>query len=172
MYYQPLDFYDVDSITTTLQEYSKKLLSIDHLYCEVFPKEDVYRLLPTLIKQFEDRGWRFDIAQFFVTPPHSALAIHIDGSQIHKKYWAFNWPVHNCNDSVMHWYDADTDNPGRWGANEDFGEGVKLFNPEQCRLIESYSVTSPTWVKIDVPHTTMNHSDKTRVMSSFRFFND
>ena len=172
MYYQPLEFYDVDLITSILQEYSKKLTERTELYCEAFYKEDLCRLLPTLVKQFEDRGWLFDIAQFFVTPPHSALEIHIDGTSSHRKYWALNWPVHNCNESVTHWYDADTDNPGKWGTNNDFGEGVKLFTPEQCTLVESYSVTSPTWVKIDVPHTTMNHSDKTRVMSSFRFFND
>lgn len=171
MHFKPLQFNNVESITHTLFNHYQHLLSKNSLYAEAVDRQTIEQLVPDLVSQFDSIGCTWDIARIFITPPNDVLDVHIDGDNNYPKHTAINWPLANCEQSTMTWYNIlDLNNFFYPDRSQFYGSSrIKFYNADNCQALESVTIDQPYLVRIDVPHGITNHSDKPRMMLSFRF---
>ena len=170
MLYKTAELPDVDHTVAVLQDHYKKFLTCTTSWSEPFLKSSLDQLLPDLANEFLRRGWVFDVARVFVTAPHSAIPIHLDGNPEHPKIWALNIPVFNCNNTQMVWYRLkDSQTQPVLLTDLRYGNNIRTFCQEQCEPIDYLELSEPMWVKVDTIHNVVNTTDQARIIVSLRF---
>ena len=121
------------------------------------------------LKTFVDaHDLQLDMCRFFVTEPHGSLPIHQDGDEHHHKFLALNLPVLNCLNSEMQWWDqvelvaAET--------HHQYSKfKIPVYDSAHKVLTHSLELAGPHVVRIDLPHSVVNHQDQPRAIFSMRF---
>jgi hypothetical protein len=105
--------------------------------------------------------------------PNNVQGLHVDGyseSRDGSSNWALNIPVLNCTQGEMIWYTGTyTYIPATNKSNIKF---LQLQWQGELPKLNSRIIDIPTIVKVDIPHSVVNHSDKRRLMLSVRFTPD
>lgn len=104
------------------------------------------------------------------------LRVHMDGHYPPRpdQHWALNIPIANCNKSTMYWYDDNyeidygipTDDPDLVADNAQHLRPKWIGEP---KVIDEWQITSPAVVRVTVPHSVTNASDRPRFLLSIRF---
>jgi hypothetical protein len=169
--YRTVDFDDVPAITNKL----KKFVKLDPAHVQdfdtkVLPLDFIRRIMPDFVSGLEHRfNDVLNMARLFYTPPTGTLDIHTDVREHRGEVYALNWPLYNYSNSAMTWYSGTA---GTTHEHPDYGV-LNHYDPADCTEIASTVITSPTIVRIDVPHAVTNSdTSSVRVILSFRFEND
>ena len=168
--YKKIEFEDCELIT-------EQLLSIVREYnpdaevSRAFDINLIHNKVPCLSEQLHSMNIEIEIFREFVSQPYQGLKIHADGTAEHPKFLALNWPVENCEDTKMIWWNFKEDpKPLADVYDIAFGKNVplKFYSEENAVKIGEYEIVSPTLVNVKEYHSVVN-GPNTRRMVSFRF---
>jgi len=103
------------------------------------------------------------ISNIFIGPPNASTGIHIDDNGCH---YAINYVWGECH-SKMKWFNALAPGKIQYTTAK---TPYMLYKENQTELIEEIEIPSNTLmlVRIDVPHSVNNYSDKKRYCLSIR----
>lgn len=97
--HKPIKFDNIELITNKLQEFISNIPEFEPGSLDV---DQLLSAVPELKSQLEANGFsRPSKIKILITPPARSAGIHND----RPKLLALNWPLVNCGDSVMRWYD-------------------------------------------------------------------
>lgn len=112
----------------------------------------------------------------------NTLHEHIDGffpPKPDSSNWSLNIPIKNYENFKMEWFDGDY-TPTIRSESKDDSSPLKADEMQLLRPVwtgnkyikDSKNIVCPTIVKINIPHTVHNYSNKTRVVLAVRFTPD
>jgi hypothetical protein len=112
---------------------------------------------PDLIKLLELCGLFIIYSEIFYTAPNTFTPIHTDelvpNTDLTKLNWAFGGK-----DSIMNWYSVDN-SIVRQGIKTTIGNPYVEFALNECRLIHSEHVGTPSLVQVGTPHNITNYDE-------------
>lgn len=138
-------------------------------------------------KFFDDLGLTIDGVVIFKKHQNGTSPIHSDILLINncwiKWHAAINYNLTSAESNMM-WF--ETKLPELYPAGRDFSQPMeynlagihygrwenKDINGKDFSLIGSCNIISPTLVRTDIPHTTVNYDSRDRLCASIRFFNN
>jgi len=165
-FYKPLPFSNFDSITDKIKVFIRDQSEQKTISYKIDVQELLYQI-PDLKTQIEQYNFSdIDVARILITSPDSTLRLHNDGNNENPKFLALNWPLLNCANTVMRWFDAKilTKN------YEEEGYGIfDLYDRANSTLLDQFEIVTPTIVNIQRPHDVVNNNPTTRIMLSLRF---
>lgn len=82
---------------------------------------------------------------------------------------ALQIPLENCDQSTTHIWESDYTPPVQYTTNS---QPYNYFDPERCKHITSFNLTSPTFFRTDLPHSVDNPTNYVRRAISIRFKED
>ena len=82
---------------------------------------------------------------------------------------ALQIPLENCENSITHIWESEETPPTQYTDN---GQPYNYFDPEKCKPVTSFRLTSPTFFRTDLPHSVDNPTDRIRKAISIRFKED
>jgi len=112
---------------------------------------------PDLIKLLESCGLFITYSEIFYTAPGGFTPVHIDelvpNTDLSKLNWAFGGK-----DSIMNWYSVDP-NIVRPGVKTTIGNPYVEFALNECKLVHSQHVGTPSLVQVGFPHNITNYDE-------------
>lgn len=142
-----------------------------------FPIHNIWQLPknyinPELVDLMRGMGFTGLKGYFFTTPPNSSSIIHVDSNVPMNDKWALNWSW-GSDDHDMTWYLLKQDyKPKMMRDAVATGAYTKFldFSPDSVELLDTTVVeeSSPTVVKIGIPHRVENRSSNVRWSVSIR----
>jgi len=152
-FYKSIKFDNIDLITKKLQKF------IQNSSCSLDVTE-VLSAVPELKIQLESYGFSTPSKiKILIVGPMRSAGVHDD----RPKLLALNWPLVNCGDSVMRWYD----NPEIYELGGE--QRATKYEKQNAVVLDSIKILEPTLVNIECPHEVENFSSNPRVMMSIRF---
>ncbi len=168
--YKNLHFDCQAEITQQLLQIAEEFNS--ELYkTKVFDLELIKTRVPRLHEQFVNMNLHVEVFREYVSQPFDGIKIHNDGTPEFPKYLALNWPIFNCENTKMIWWQLDADAPvAEHTVDVGFAKhNTLLFYSEQHAIkLDEHEIVSPTLVNVKQYHSVQNGA-KIRRMVSFRF---
>jgi hypothetical protein len=167
--YKKIKFEDCELITEQLLSIVKEY-NYDAEISRAFDINLIHKKVPRLLEQFHSMNIEIDVFREFVSSPYQGLKIHADGTAEHPKFLALNWPVENCENTKMIWWNFKEE-PKRLADGYDMAFGnvpLKFYSEENGIKIGECEIVSPTLVNVKEYHSVVN-GPNTRRMVSFRF---
>jgi len=165
-FYKHISFQNIDLITNKLINFIKDLHEIKTSTYKL-DHQQLIETVPELKSQLDEYGFSsIGVARILVTAPNSTLRLHNDGNDENPKYLALNWPLLNCNNTIMRWYNADISVKNY--VEEGYGV-FDLYDIFSATKLAETEIISPTLVNIQCPHDVDNPLDSSRFMLSIRF---
>ena len=178
LYYQmDLEFNIFHSIVDEISEYILQLnlkpVTVTHLniHKTLIKCSKLCRYLSSL-----QCGIINDIVVLHNYPYHGKINPHIDysksdGSLIEHSYLALNFPVNNCENTYVGFYNPDgpIQHPVRHLDNDIY---YLLYPNQEWIEIDRYVLNKPTVVNTNHYHSIVNTTDKLRISFSVRFRKD
>jgi hypothetical protein len=126
-------------------------------------------ILPEIEKQFKTNTFISEAFLFFMKENHNR-GMHVDGHILDRSTtynWGLNFPILNCDESEMKWYDGDYELYPTSSPNGARYLGINWKNtPNE---VDSTIINQPTLVYVNIPHTVINYSNNPRLLLSVRF---
>jgi hypothetical protein len=166
--YIPIKFDYVDII-------NKQLLSMvrDHnpnlTRIKMFNLKILKDYSPLLVEQLDALNLTIDIVKEFVTPPLSEFSIHRDGSVKYPKLFALNWPIENCKNTYMKWWEFDGDPIIERIEYDNYDVALPIYSKINATEIGCLELIHPTIVNVQCYHSVDNNVETYRRLISFRF---
>lgn len=112
-----------------------------------------------VIQILSDCGIRVTHQEVFFTPPHSVLAVHVDGKAL-SNLVKLNW-CWGGKGSKMMWWEPK---PGiQMTTNQTVvGTPYLFIKQKDCRMIEMATIMQPTLVNVGTPHSVINTGSEER----------
>lgn len=168
--YKNLKFDYVPEITQQLLDIAQEFnpnLNIT----KVFDCELIKTRVPKLYSQFVELDLHPEIFREYVSQPFAGIRIHHDGTPEFPKYLALNWPIFNCENTRMIWWQLDPDAPidvktvdGGFEKNN----ALLFYSEKYATKLDEHEIVSPTLVNVREYHSVEN-GPNIRRMVSFRF---
>lgn len=127
--------------------------------------------IPELIEQFESIGCYTNICREIISPPFQGTKIHRDGIGENLKQFSINWPLENCENTYMCWWEFNGEMELDSAIDDPAGiknYDVLLYKETNGRIIGQCEIVEPTLTNIKIFHSVIN-AGKTRRILSFRF---
>lgn len=102
--------------------------------------------------------------------PQTTISIHSD-ERPNNLSLAVNIPLENCDNTTTSFYVYDSDRPPEIKHTVD-NKQFKRYNPDYCRKVSEYQLTSPVILRTDVLHNVVNNNNTIRRAISVRFVED
>jgi len=105
--------------------------------------------------------------RYYVTPPRSSLAIHIDGTEPTVPF-ALNIPVLGTENTLHSFYEADEDNM-EYKTGEGYLAARQPKDRSKLKLVSQLEITRPYITNNSVFHGVTNDTDHHRIMFTVRW---
>lgn len=177
-FYKPLHFKNVADITMRLRQLIGPIDSREKLHTKKYSHSELKEAVPDLLDQFDAFGCTLDVARHFAMSPNTIHDIHKDGSAMYPKKFAINWPIDNCANTYMYWWEFSSEPElfeARWDSTTgEYSENklVRYFKSKNGTKVQKLELTGPMLCNIEKYHSIENLQPVTRSLFSFRFFND
>lgn len=167
--YKKLKFDHVDVITQQLLEIAQEFNPGEYK-TSTFSVDLLKDRVPLLLEQFNNMNLQCDVFREFVSQPYVGIGIHQDGSPGWPKKYALNWPIENCKNTYMKWWDFDK-NPIVLTDTLDtaFTTALIIYSRQNAIEVGSLEILEPVLVNINKHHSVENNINSIRRMVSFRF---
>jgi hypothetical protein len=146
-----------------------EVTKIQELYKKILPKNNhFFQQLDLKITHFLGlEVHRFVLIQ---VEPKAIGRIHTDYSPgSYKRQLALQIPLENCEPTTTYIWESSETPPTQYTSN---GQPYNHFNPDTCKVVTSFNLTSPLFFRTDLPHSVDNPTDKIRKAISIRFKQD
>lgn len=158
---------NIDTITKKLQDrYSNFENSLSSL--RVLDYNEIKKTIPELDQAMLDHSLIVKDIFLFQTTPYKITEVHVDLDKETFPNFALNWPIFNCNNTTMNFYNVDNAD-GVVKYNPSYNQYFKIFNPEQSILLDSLELTAPYLVNVGAAHNINNSLSTHRLIVSIRF---
>jgi hypothetical protein len=169
MLYKKVKILNFEKIQTQLVIKTQELFNNNKRDGMLISHTELEILCPDLTDWLYTNNLQFDVARFLVTPSFSSTGIHVDGVlPDYPKFVALNLPILTCNNSHMVWWN-NVQVINEIQFNE-YGGKIRIFDSPDKEVLEKLELSSPHFVRIDVPHNVDNTKNSApRIILSLRF---
>ena len=147
------------------KEYAHRgTLPLTRIELGMFPQ-----LTASLDTFFKNETTRY-FGRFFMTLPLSTGHIHVDMATDDNipRVWALNIPILNCTNNFMEWFNMGEIEPSK----KPKFKGWFWESGTEGQLIEKYELSTPSIVRVAIPHRINNPIDNYRIVLSIRTMNN
>ena len=105
--------------------------------------------IPELQQMFDPLN--LTVTDVSILATNETTAIHVDSSNcnIREESIRINFPIINCENTITKFYHTEFKGMVTKLSN---GLGFTHFHANKCKLIDSYELTQPTVIRVNVPH--------------------
>jgi len=170
MLYKKINVQDYETIRKELENFTQNSTNSNLRFWDV-KYENFENTCPAFFEFIESfKKVSVRLCRFYLTPAFGILPPHIDGLTKNRSPIGLNFPILNCKNSTMCWYESPENNfiDGPYGFN-----GVtasKVINLSKIKKIETVEIDMPTFVRTDVIHSVENFNPTPRLILSIRWF--
>jgi hypothetical protein len=172
MFYKPLYFNDTDVITQKLQNFFYDQNQIDFKQC-LQDYDHIKSLCPELDDQLQQLSLKVTGTYVFQTQPASIWqesgTIHTDLDKHTSPNIVLNWPVFNCKDTYMNFYNLKNNHQGTLGFTQRLQQNYQIFSKDDCELVDRLELLVPHLIDVSAPHNVSTKTENYRLILSFRF---
>jgi hypothetical protein len=175
MFYKQLFFDDCDQITSKLQNTFFELNQTDFKQYNQ-PYLVIKNVCPELDNQFKNYNLNVIGAYLFQTQPASLWldsgTIHVDLDKHTKPNLVLNWPIFNCENTYMNFWQVRQDIQGSPAYTTRLQQEYATFNKGDCTFLDQLELISPHLIDVSTPHNVSTKNENYRLIISFRFSNN
>ena len=103
------------------------------------------------------------------TNPMSYTDCHVDWLNDSPCYTSLIFPIQNCDNTPMYWYDGEYDLVNHISKNNVASYQIKWKSPG--KFLHSVNLVDQPWLcKVNIPHSVYGVGDHYRITCTFRFF--
>ena len=151
----------------------KKSLPVDYhskgLHAFNRDEKTMTELCPQLMSWLKSRSrMPFRLLRYYVTPPQTNLAAHIDGYKAVSVPLGLNFPIIGYRNTYQIYYDCAHDNLSEKSKGE-YLDGVVPKDPSIMKEISRIEIDRPGFVRNDIMHSIENSTDQWRVVFIVRW---
>jgi hypothetical protein len=172
MHHIPLQFQQESQITNKLQKLYADLNSAE-FKGSARPYSEIKLACPELDEQLQNYGLDVIESWLFQTFPASEWqdngTIHIDLDRHENPNIVLNWPIFNCLNTYMNFWQVNDQVSGNMAFTPIFQKDYRTFKKEECNLIDQLELTSPHLINVAIPHNVSTRVEAYRLIMSFRF---
>lgn len=172
MFYKPLHFKQYLQITNKLQNLYYDLNNTVFKQ-SIRPYSEIKESCPELDDEFKNYNLEVTQSWLFQTDPASEWqdngTIHIDLDKKIKPNLVLNWPIFNCENTYMNFWQPNVDDSGTPAFTERLQADYTKFEKTNCKLIDRLELLQPHIIDVSIAHSISTNVEKYRLIMSFRF---
>lgn len=165
-YYRPANLDNWEEISQEILKLVSPKAFWEKVRFEVYPLDQFQKI--SLLRESLQKLGLYDCWTYVsvISTPPGNFGVHLDSK---NKMLALNIPLYNCKGSSTCFFDLKDGVVIPEAKTPVQREVYYPIDENDVIEVERFELSTPAFIRINVPHTVLNPSDKTRITCSLRF---